>query len=160
MLALLSIFYGLLWTLMDSYGLLYIVDDEADYRFILQKVFSHFLSSYPVRFFSDGHALLETLSLIEEKPNLILLDRHMPNLNGQQTLLQLKQHPTYHKIPVVMMSAEASLAEIEASYEAGVNSFLFKSKDLPSLKNKMTAICQYWLELNWEPVKPIKVKVT
>ena len=138
---------------MDSYGLLYIVDDEADYRFILQKVFSHFLSAYPVRFFSSGHALLEALSQMEQKPSLILLDRHMPNLDGNQTLLQLKQHPAYQKIPVVMMSAHASLPEIEACYEAGVNSFLFKKTDLTSLKDSMMAICQYWLELNQEPFR-------
>jgi hypothetical protein len=52
-----------------------------------------------------------------------------------------------------MMSADASLAEIEASNEAGVNSFLFKKTDLTSQKESMKAICQYWLERNQEPFR-------
>ncbi|GAB3642692.1 response regulator [Spirosoma arcticum] len=137
---------------MDSYGLLCIVDDDADYRFLVQQVFSRFLSAYPMRLFPSGKALLDELPQMSEQPNLILLDRHMPDLDGHQTLLYLKQQSAYQKIPVVMMSAHASLFEIEDCYKAGVNSFLFKKSGLAPLKDTLSAVCQYWLELNREPL--------
>ena len=138
---------------MDSYGLLCIVDDDADYRFVVQQVFNRFLSAYSVQFFPGGNALLDELPNMKQKPGLILLDRHMPGLDGHQTLLHLKQHPAYQKIPVVMMSADASSLEIDNCYEVGVNSFLLKKKGLIPLRDALSTLCQYWLELNWEPIK-------
>lgn len=84
------------------------------------------------------------------RPSLILLDRHMPELDGHQTLIRLKQHPAYQKIPVVMMSADANQVEIDDCFEAGANSFLLKNNNFDSLKETMSIICQYWLELNQE----------
>ena len=46
---------------MKSAQLTCIVDDAADYRFILQQLFKRFLPDYPVRFFADGQAFLDEL---------------------------------------------------------------------------------------------------
>lgn len=130
-----------------------IIDDGADYRFLLQQIFKRFLPTYSVSFFPDGQLFLYQLSKLSPLPDLVLLDRHMPDLDGHQTLLRLKEQPAYQKIPVVMMSAEASTDEINGCYEAGVNSFLRKSMDFDSMKNQMTVLCQYWLEMNLRPVE-------
>ena len=130
-----------------------VIDDAADYRFLLQQVFKRYFPAYQVQFFAGGHALLEKLPGMDRYPSLILLDRHMPDLDGHQTLLRLKQHTAYKKIPVVMMSADASAYEINGCYEAYANSFLVKRMDLVSLKEIVSAICHYWLELNREPVE-------
>ena len=125
-----------------------IVDDDADYRLLLQLLFKRSFSRYPVRFFAGGQELLDALASQSPLPSLILLDRHMPELDGHQTLVCLKQHPTYKKIPVVMMSAHASRREIEGCYESGVNSFLSKNIDPFSQQEALSTICRYWLELN------------
>jgi len=133
---------------MESAPLTCIADDAADQRFILQQLFNRFLPTYPVRFFADGQALLDGLVSMNQRPGLIVLDRHMPSLDGHQTLLHLKAHSSYQLIPVVMMSADSSAAEIEGCYKAGANSFLVKSTDFNELKVIMTAVCQYWLTIN------------
>ena len=130
-----------------------IVDDAADFRFLLQQIFNRYFSTYTVCFFVSGRALLDELPKMSQKPSLILLDRHMPDLDGQQTLLVLKRHESYKKIPVVVMSAEASAFEINGCYEAYANSFLVKQIDFKSLKEMLTTVCQYWLEFNREPVE-------
>lgn len=125
---------------MASTPLIFVVDDQADYRFILQQVFSRHFPAYPVRFFAGGQALLAELALVDHQPSLILLDRHMPGLDGHQTLLALKSQPAYKKIPVVMMSGESSVLDINECYEAGANSFLCKPLDLPAMKAMLEAI--------------------
>lgn len=130
-----------------------IVDDAADYRLILKQLFNRYFSAYPVSFFTDGRNLLDGLVQLEPLPSLILLDRHMPILDGHQTLLRLKEHPDYKKIPVVMMSADASIEEINGCYEAGVNSFLRKPISFDILKKQLDIVCQYWLEMNLKPVE-------
>lgn len=129
-----------------------IIDDGADYRFLLQEVFKRLLPTYSVSFFSAGQAFLDQLPQLSPLPSLIVLDRHMPGLDGHQTLTWLKNHSVYKKIPVVMMSADARVEEINGCYEAGVNSFLRKSIDFDSMTNQMNLVCQYWLEMNLKPV--------
>lgn len=133
----------------------YLIDDRADYRFLVQQVFSRHLSSYSLSIFSDGQSFLDTLAGLDRLPDLILLDRHMPHLDGHQTLLFLKAHPVYRKIPVVMMSDDASVPDIDGCYEGGVNSFLRKPMTFDSLKDQMSLICQYWLEHNQKPVEMV-----
>lgn len=128
-----------------------VVDDAADYRLILQQAFSRFFPTYSVSLFADGYGFLETLSQLSQLPDLVVLDRHMPGLDGHQLLLRLKTHPTYRKIPVIMMSADASVQEINDCYEAHANSFLIKPMKLNLLQEQLGLICQYWLETNRKP---------
>ena len=90
----------------------------------------------------------DALPQMSQPPSLIILDRHMPDLDGHQTLEILKQHLSYKRIPVIMMSAHASSSEINNCYESGANSFILKRLDPASLQESLSTICQYWLELN------------
>ena len=93
---------------MVTSPLVCVVDDAPDYRQLLQFLFNRRFPAYSAHFFVDGQHLLNELSQLPALPSLILLDRHMPVLDGHQTLLHLKAHSTYRKIPVILMSWEAS----------------------------------------------------
>jgi len=129
-----------------------IVEDAADYCSLLKHLFNRYYPAYGVSFFANGQHFLDELSGLTPSPSLILLDQHMPTLDGYQTLLRLKQHPLYKLIPVVMMSTDASVEEIDNGYEAGVSSFLGKQMDLNRLREQFDTVCQYWLEMNQKPV--------
>ena len=133
---------------MNSTRSLCIVDDTADYRFLLQHLFKTFFPTYPVRFFPDGQTFLKAIAQMQPLPGLIVLDQHMPELDGHQTLVQLKQHPVHQTIPVILMSSTDSVPEIVDCYQAGANAFVLKPVDFESLKQTMGLICDYWMELN------------
>ena len=128
---------------MDSNLLVSIVDDADDYRFVVEAIFKRYLPGYSLCLQTGGQAFLDALPQLDETPNLVLLDQHMPQLSGYQTLLALKQQPLYRSIPVVMMSADASQAEIKSFYEAGAATFLPKPTDFTGLKETLLAACQY-----------------
>jgi CheY-like chemotaxis protein len=128
-----------------------IVDDAADYGFVLKKLLARSFPACSVSFFAGGRIFLDQLPQLSPLPSLILLDRHMPVLDGHQTLLFLKGQEAYKKIPVVMMSADASAEEINACYEAGTNSFLRKPVEIDLIQKQLDILCRYWLELNLHP---------
>jgi CheY-like chemotaxis protein len=128
-------------------GLTCIVDDNTDYRTLLDFLFRRYCPDHPARFFANGQTFLEELAGLSQLPRLILLDRHMPGFDGHQVLAILKQHPVYKRIPVVMMSAGATEEEINRCYELGANSFLRKD----AWSASMATVCRYWLELNQGP---------
>jgi CheY-like chemotaxis protein len=128
--------------------MIYIVDDGADYRYLLEQVFSRFLSQYPVRFFAHGEELHQHLLTSPVLPALILLDLDMPVLDGRQTLLLLKGHAQWKRVPTVIMTSSSSGGEISQCYDVGANSFLMKPAGFAELKQSMEIICLYWLEMN------------
>lgn len=125
--------------------LIYVVDDSADYRLLVEHMFAQFLPQYTVVFFSDGEALLERLHTETSYPALILLDLHMPLMSGHQTLLQLKQKRNWKSIPVVMVTSSTSNQEIRACYEAGANSCLEKPNGGDKMRHLLEQVCSYWI---------------
>lgn len=123
--------------------LISLVDDTADYRFLVEKTLKHHLPHCQLRSFGDGQTFLDELLQMGEKPNLIILDQHMPGWNGHQTLIALKQHSACRSIPVVMMSMDATRSEIASFYQAGAATFLSKSIDFNTLQENLLAACQY-----------------
>jgi CheY-like chemotaxis protein len=61
---------------------------------------------------------------IEDRPDAILLDVHMPVMNGLETLAELKKHNETKDIPVVMLSA--SLVHQKPCLDAGARFFVTK----------------------------------
>ena len=63
---------------------------------------------------------------MQEKPDLILMDIEMPNLNGIQAVRKLKADPQTEPLPVVMFSNAATRENIENAKEAGAQDFINK----------------------------------
>ena len=63
-------------------------------------------------------------------PNLILLDIHLPDIDGGEVLRALRADPQTADIPVVVMSADATHAQIERMLAAGANAYLTKPIDV------------------------------
>lgn len=135
--------------LMQGARLVYVVDDEADYRFLVQQIFTRFLPQYDLLLFPGGDALLSQLRTGSVRPALILLDLHMPNLNGPQTLTALKQESAWRLIPVVVVTSSSSAEEVRTCYEAGANSCLAKPIDFDSLRLRLEQLCAYWVDINY-----------
>ncbi|AUD00434.1 response regulator [Spirosoma pollinicola] len=126
--------------------LIYVTDNEADYLHLVQYVFVEFLPEYAVLLFSSGETLLNSLQTNPERPSLLLLDLHMPEMSGQQTLQQLKARQDWKPIPVVMITSETAEGEIQACYQAGANSCLAKPMNIDAMKKLFKQVCAYWVD--------------
>jgi CheY-like chemotaxis protein len=77
---------------------------------------------------------LELFSVIDkEQPDLLLLDLWMPVLNGDQILRELRKHPEYRLLPVVVMSASRDGKEIAEM--AGATEYIAKPFELDNFTN-------------------------
>jgi CheY-like chemotaxis protein len=66
-------------------------------------------------------------------PELILLDVHLPDINGFDVLQRLRTDPVTATIPVVVLSADATPGQVRKFREAGANDYLTKPLDLKLL---------------------------
>ena len=77
---------------------------------------------------------------IDSHPALILLDLHLPDLNGDQVLNELKADPVTAGIPVIVLSADASRGVIRRLLAGGAFAYLTKPIELAEL-GKQLDIC-------------------
>ncbi len=66
----------------------------------------------------------------QHRPDLILLDLHLPDMPGQEALRQLREDPRTRHIPIVVISADATPGQIERLLAAGAESYLTKPLDV------------------------------
>jgi PAS domain S-box-containing protein len=66
----------------------------------------------------------------EHKPDLILLDLHLPDISGEEVLHGLRQQPDLRNVPVIVISADATRGRIERLLGMGVLDYLPKPLDI------------------------------
>ena len=102
--------------------LLYIEDTVANVR-LISAILSH-RPSVTVLSAMQGSLGLELAR--QHRPDLILLDLHLPDMGGQQVLAQLKADPATKDIPVIILSADAPEREREQLLAAGADGYMTK----------------------------------
>jgi two-component system cell cycle response regulator DivK len=99
-----------------------VVEDDMDNRRIVVKVLS--VEGYQVTQATDG---LEALARVrEERPDVILMDLALPNMDGWEATRQLKSDPATRSIPVVALTAFAMRGDEEQARAAGCDDYLPK----------------------------------
>jgi CheY-like chemotaxis protein len=68
-----------------------------------------------------------------EKPDLVLMDMNMPELDGWQATRQIKAEPGFELLPVIALTAHAMLGDRERAIEAGCIDYHTKPIEFPKL---------------------------
>ena len=88
----------------------------------------------------------EGLQLAQERqPNLILMDRQMPTMDGLSAVRQLRQMPQLQGLPIIGVSASVSAEDQAQSRAAGYNAFLPKPIHWP----RLAAMLAEYLDIEW-----------
>lgn len=74
-----------------------------------------------------------------ERPDLILMDMGMPDLDGWSATRQIKTDPNLSQIPVIALTAHAMQGDREKALEAGCDDYETKPFDFPRLFEKIEA---------------------
>lgn len=135
--------------------ILMMADDDPDDREFVREAFeeSGFLGEF--RFVEDGGALVDYLRRAVDSPqdrefpvpDLVLLDLNMPRVDGYEALKQIKSDESLRQVPIVVLTTSDSVADIQKTYEGGVNSFITKPTGYSGLVEMAGRLKSYWLEL-------------
>ena len=114
---------------------LLIVEDNEDLRAFLVSILS---SDYSVIQAANGREGLETA--LREQPDFILTDVMMPEMDGLEMVHRIKDNTNISHIPIVILSAKASLDDRLEGLKAGVNDYITKPFSATYLKQRMQNI--------------------
>ncbi|MGD2094251.1 MAG: response regulator [Phycisphaerales bacterium] len=102
-----------------------VVEDEEHIRKIIE--YNLKLDGFEVALAPNGRIGLDLA--YEKKPDLILLDWMMPEMNGLEVLSELKHDKRTERIPVFMLTAKGMLGDIDRAYEVGADDYITKPFD-------------------------------
>jgi len=80
-------------------------------------------------------------------PDLVLLDLQMPRMNGLEVLAEIKQHPQWKRIPVVMMTSSDKEQDILTAYNLHANCYVTKPIDMDKFLEVVRSIEDFWLSI-------------
>ncbi len=105
------------------------IDDSAT----ILKIVSEILTSnnYIALTATDGKEGL--LKAYDEQPDAIILDRQMPEMDGNQVLIELKSQEHTKDIPIIMLTGDSQIADISSCLELGAVDYIVKPFDTDNL---------------------------
>ena len=85
----------------------------------------------------------EAIALIEETPSLaiVLMDIMMPEMDGYQTIEQIRENQAYRRLPIIALTAKAMKGDREKCLEAGASDYLAK----PVNTEQLLSALRMWL---------------
>ena len=111
--------------LAEDQGHVLVVEDDVKSRNLLRRML--LAQGYSVSWAGAGAEARQ--KVVEERPDVILLDVMLPDLDGYEVCRQLKGTPGTAAIPVIMVTALTDRAERLKGIEAGAADFISKPVD-------------------------------
>jgi CheY-like chemotaxis protein len=115
-----------------------IVDDDARNIFALTSLLEN--HDMNVLTATNGRQAIE---LIEQTPDLsvVLMDIMMPEMDGYETMREIRKNPAYRMMPILALTAKAMKGDREKCLEAGASDYIAK----PVNTEQLLSLLRVWL---------------
>ena len=117
----------------ESKGTILYVEDNPDNRLLVRRVL-----------LSEDYALLEATDAMDAlnmlktaRPDLILMDINMPDMDGYTLTAKIKSLPGFERIPILAVTANVMRGDKEKTLEAGCDGYIQKPLDIEQLTREI-----------------------
>ncbi|MBS1953989.1 MAG: response regulator [Cyanobacteria bacterium SZAS-4] len=126
-----------IWSRKLKISKILLVDDDPSIRRIAQITLSS-VGKFDVKIAKSGSEALSML--LEERPDVVLMDVMMPEMDGPTTLAKLRTMPGFADLPVIFMTARIQKHELERLGILGATGVITKPFDPLYLCSQIQAI--------------------
>jgi putative two-component system response regulator len=113
--------------------LVVIIEDEPTQRALLSRLLDR--EGYRVVAIGDGEIGLS--AILQQTPDLVLLDLNLPRMDGYEICRQLRLDPVTATLPVIVITAHTATEDMVAALDAGADDFLAKPVQQAELLARM-----------------------
>ena len=127
-----------------------LVDDNEDDVFLTREAFDAANLRVNLHHVDNGLKCLQYLRKegvyeLTPNPDLILLDMHMPVMDGYQVLSEIVKDEKLRHLPVVVLTTSYEAADILKMYGLRCNSYITKPVDFDKFVKAIGQLAGYWL---------------
>jgi chemotaxis family two-component system response regulator Rcp1 len=129
--------------------ILLVEDNEGDVR-LLREVLLDANKNVRLHVVPDGREARAFLNyqgsyVNVPRPDLILLDLNLPNVDGREVLARVRGDPWLKTIPIIVLSSSQEEFDIAQSYKLLANCYLTKPEQLNEFERLVTRLNDFWL---------------
>ncbi len=128
--------------------LVYIVEDDNNISEI--ESFALKNSGYITEVFETGKIFFKHLQ--NKKPDIVLLDIMLPDMDGLEILKKMKNTPDYKRIPVILVTAKTTEIDKVKGLDLGADDYISKPFGIMELISRVKALLRRTLNLEEEKV--------
>jgi len=117
----------------ETKGTILYVEDNPDNRLLVRRVL-----------LSEDYALLEATDAMDAlnviktaRPDLILMDINMPDMDGYTLTAKIKSLPGFERVPILAVTANVMRGDKEKTLEAGCDGYIQKPLDIEQLTREI-----------------------
>ena len=118
-----------------------VTDDDVRNIFSLTKALEKYQAE--VILAMDGRQALEQ---IKENPDIdvVLMDMMMPEMDGYETIQEIRKMPEYKKLPIIAVTAKSMIGDRDKCLQAGASDYITKPVDI----DQLLSLLRVWLYEN------------
>ena len=117
----------------ETKGTVLYIEDNPDNRLLVKRV----LLSEDYAMLEAGDAR-EALSVLRStRPDLILMDINMPDMDGYSLTARIKSMPGFERVPILALTANVMRGDKEKTLEAGCDGYIQKPIDIDQLSREI-----------------------
>jgi two-component system cell cycle response regulator DivK len=117
----------------ENLGTILYVEDDPNNRTLIRRILG--AEGYTVHEASNAATALETLKTL--RPDLILMDINMPDIDGYTLTAQIRGLPHMGTVPIVALTANVMKGDRERSLEAGCDGYIQKPVDIDTIATQV-----------------------
>jgi CheY-like chemotaxis protein len=127
-----------------------VIDDCREDARLVEEALHTVDASLTVEAVHSAEAGIERIRTVP-RPTLVLLDLDLGPWSGHDVLAEIKADAGCRAIPVVVLSASGSAADVRMAYAAHASGFLRKPTTFAGFTRVATLVCECWLDVILSP---------
>src|SRR5690349_6795825 len=117
----------------DTKATILYVEDNPDNRTLVRRIL--LAEDYSLL---EANNALEALKLLQnERPDLILMDINMPDMDGYTLTAKIRAMPGFERVPILALTANVMRGDKEKTLEAGCDGYIQKPLDIDQLTREI-----------------------
>ena len=121
---------------MGNQQVVLVIDDEPANFDVIEILL--FKEGFDLHYKDNGAAAIASLG--EIKPDIILLDVMMPDMDGIEVCQHLKNAPQWHHIPIIIVTALSDKEDLARCLDAGADDFVSKPINSTELRARVRSM--------------------
>jgi len=127
-------------------------EDNLDHVFLVREAFAEAKLHVDLHHVESGDQCMAFLRRVPPyenapRPDLLLLDLHMPRMDGYEVMREISADPQLRSLTVIVLTTSATAPDVDRMYALGCKSYLTKPIDFDGFAAMIKQLTGYWFEL-------------